>query len=39
MKTCALCGLTPERRADRAHGLPLFEHKVEEVERIATRAS
>jgi tetratricopeptide (TPR) repeat protein len=27
-----LCGLTPERRADRAHGLHLFEHKVEEAE-------
>ena len=27
-----LCGLTPERRADRAHGLHLFEHKFEEAE-------
>ncbi len=27
-----LCGLTPERRADRAHGLHLFEHKLEEAE-------
>jgi DNA-binding winged helix-turn-helix (wHTH) protein/Flp pilus assembly protein TadD len=27
-----LCGLTPERRADRAHGLHLFEHKMEEAE-------
>jgi tetratricopeptide (TPR) repeat protein len=27
-----LCGLTPERRADRAHGLHLFEHKIEEAE-------
>jgi len=27
-----LCGLTPERRADRAHGLHLFEHKPEEAE-------
>ncbi len=27
-----LCGLTPERRADRAHGLHVFEHKFEEAE-------
>jgi tetratricopeptide (TPR) repeat protein len=27
-----LCGLTPERRADRAHGLHLFEYKLEEAE-------
>ncbi len=27
-----LCGLTPERRADRAHGLHLFEYKFEEAE-------
>jgi DNA-binding winged helix-turn-helix (wHTH) protein/Flp pilus assembly protein TadD len=27
-----LCGLTPERRADRAHGLHLFEHRFEEAE-------
>jgi tetratricopeptide (TPR) repeat protein len=27
-----LCGLTPERRADRAHGLHLFEHKFDEAE-------
>ena len=27
-----LCGLTPERRADRAHGLHLFEHRLEEAE-------
>jgi DNA-binding winged helix-turn-helix (wHTH) protein/Flp pilus assembly protein TadD len=27
-----LCGLTPERRADRAHGLHLFEYKIEEAE-------
>jgi DNA-binding winged helix-turn-helix (wHTH) protein/Flp pilus assembly protein TadD len=27
-----LCGLTPERRADRAHGLHLFEHKLQEAE-------
>ncbi len=27
-----LSGLTPERRADRAHGLHLFEHKLEEAE-------
>jgi len=27
-----LCGLTPERRADRAHGLHVFEHKLEEAE-------
>ena len=27
-----LGGLTPERRADRAHGLHLFEHKMEEAE-------
>jgi DNA-binding winged helix-turn-helix (wHTH) protein len=27
-----LCGLTPERRADRAHGLHLFEHRYEEAE-------
>ncbi|HTW64129.1 MAG TPA: tetratricopeptide repeat protein [Bryobacteraceae bacterium] len=27
-----LCGLTPERRADRAHGLHLFERKLEEAE-------
>ena len=27
-----LCGLTPERRADRAHGLHLFEHKIDEAE-------
>jgi len=27
-----LCGLTPERRADRAHGLHLFEHKLAEAE-------
>ena len=26
------CGLTPERRADRAHGLHLFEHKLAEAE-------
>ena len=27
-----LCGLTPERRADRAHGLHIFEHRFEEAE-------
>ena len=27
-----LCGLTPERRADRAHGLHVFEHRFEEAE-------
>jgi tetratricopeptide (TPR) repeat protein len=27
-----LCGLTPERRADRAHGLHLFEHRLQEAE-------
>jgi tetratricopeptide (TPR) repeat protein len=27
-----LCGLTPERRADRAHGLHVFEHRLEEAE-------
>lgn len=27
-----LSGLTPERRADRAHGLHLFEHNLEEAE-------
>jgi tetratricopeptide (TPR) repeat protein len=27
-----LSGLTPERRADRAHGLHLFEHRLEEAE-------
>jgi len=27
-----LCGLTPERRADRAHGLHLFEHRFAEAE-------
>jgi tetratricopeptide (TPR) repeat protein len=27
-----LCGMTPERRADRAHGLHLFEHKLAEAE-------
>lgn len=27
-----LCGLTPERRADRAHGLHLFEYKLDEAE-------
>ncbi len=27
-----LCGLTPERRADRAHGLHIFEHRLEEAE-------
>ncbi len=27
-----LSGLTPERRADRAHGLHLFEHKLDEAE-------
>ena len=33
-----LCGLTPERRADRAHGLHLFEHKLEEAETELLRA-
>ncbi len=33
-----LCGLTPERRADRAHGLHLFEHKLEEAESELVRA-
>jgi tetratricopeptide (TPR) repeat protein len=33
-----LCGLTPERRADRAHGLHLFEHKFEEAETELLRA-
>jgi tetratricopeptide (TPR) repeat protein len=33
-----LCGLTPERRADRAHGLHLFEHKLEEAERELLQA-
>jgi tetratricopeptide (TPR) repeat protein len=33
-----LCGLTPERRADRAHGLHLFEHKLEEAESELLRA-
>ena len=33
-----LCGLTPERRADRAHGLHLFEHKLEEAEPELLRA-
>jgi tetratricopeptide (TPR) repeat protein len=33
-----LCGLTPERRADRAHGLHLFEHKLEEAETELVRA-
>jgi tetratricopeptide (TPR) repeat protein len=27
-----LCGLTPERRADRAHGLHVFEHRLDEAE-------
>jgi tetratricopeptide (TPR) repeat protein len=31
-RTVELCGLTPERRAERAHGLHLFEHKLEEAE-------
>lgn len=33
-----LCGLTPERRADRAHGLHLFEHKLDEAETELLRA-
>lgn len=33
-----LCGVTPERRADRAHGLHLFEHKLEEAETELLRA-
>jgi DNA-binding winged helix-turn-helix (wHTH) protein/tetratricopeptide (TPR) repeat protein len=33
-----LCGLTPERRADLAHGLHLFEHNLEEAERELLRA-
>jgi tetratricopeptide (TPR) repeat protein len=33
-----LCGLTPERRADRAHGLHVFEHKLEEAETELLRA-
>jgi tetratricopeptide (TPR) repeat protein len=33
-----LCGLTPERRADRAHGLHLFEYKLEEAETELLRA-
>jgi DNA-binding winged helix-turn-helix (wHTH) protein/Flp pilus assembly protein TadD len=33
-----LCGLTPERRADRAHGLHLFEHRFEEAEAELLRA-
>ncbi len=33
-----LCGLTPERRADRAHGLHLFEHRYEEAEAELLRA-
>ncbi len=33
-----LCGLTPERRADRAHGLHLFEHKLAEAESELLRA-
>jgi len=33
-----LCGLTPERRADRAHGLHLFEHNLEEAENELLRA-
>lgn len=33
-----LCGLTPERRADRAHGLHVFEHKLDEAESELLRA-
>ncbi len=33
-----LSGLTPERRADCAHGLHLFEHKLEEAETELLRA-
>lgn len=33
-----LSGLTPERRADRAHGLHLFEHNLEEAETELLRA-
>lgn len=33
-----LCGLTPERRADRAHGLHLFEHRFDEAEAELLRA-
>jgi len=31
-RAVALCGLTPELRADRAHGLHLFERKLKEAE-------
>jgi len=31
-RAVALCGLTPELRADRAHGLHLFERRLEEAE-------
>jgi tetratricopeptide (TPR) repeat protein len=33
-----LFGLTPERRADRAHGLHLFEHKLDEAETELLKA-
>jgi tetratricopeptide (TPR) repeat protein len=33
-----LCGLTPERRADRAHGLHLFEHRLKEAEPALLQA-
>jgi DNA-binding winged helix-turn-helix (wHTH) protein/Flp pilus assembly protein TadD len=33
-----LSGLTPERRADRAHGLHVFEHKLEEAEQELLQA-
>jgi DNA-binding winged helix-turn-helix (wHTH) protein/Flp pilus assembly protein TadD len=37
-RTVELCGLTPERRADRAHGLHLFEHKFEEADAELSQA-
>jgi tetratricopeptide (TPR) repeat protein len=38
LRAVELCGLTPERRADRAHGLHVFEHKLEEAETELLRA-
>jgi len=37
-RAVAISGLTPDLRADRAHGLHVFEHKVAEAERELVQA-